>query len=163
LVDKVESLCAEFGIEIVPGNVYPKPGQTRALATIRRIIARHGEGHARLVLSTLAETAANQGLIDQVSLWACSDLVLACSDWVENHAEEWFEAWDEVPLGWVMWRCQELSPAVKQRHALVGMMYLLLTQHREARGADRKPQYEWLRRVRKAEEVRGKTASYEPA
>jgi hypothetical protein len=95
-VDKVESLCAEFGIEIVPRNVYPKPGQTRALATIRRIIARHGEGHARLVLSTLAETAANQGLIDQVSLWACSGLVLACSDWVENHAEEWFEAWDEV-------------------------------------------------------------------
>ena len=57
---KVESLvraiCAEYDIEIVPGNVYPQPGQTRAVATMCQILAKHGEGHFRLVMTTLGET-----------------------------------------------------------------------------------------------------------
>lgn len=31
-------LCAEFDIEIIPGTSYPLPGQTRAVATINRLI-----------------------------------------------------------------------------------------------------------------------------
>jgi hypothetical protein len=127
----VRTICAEFDIEIVRMNEYPKPGQTRALATMAWILGTHGEGHLRLVVSTLAETKGNDGLMTEVSLWAVSDLILACSAWVENNASEWFEAWDAIPMGWLMWRCQELVPVVKQRHALVGMMYLALTSRRE--------------------------------
>jgi hypothetical protein len=101
----------------------------------------------------VSETKGNEGLITEVSLWAVSDLILACSEWVENNASEWFEAWDAIPMGWLMWRCQELVPVVKQRHALVGMMYLMLTSRRERNIAgDRQPGYSFLRRVMKAEE-----------
>jgi hypothetical protein len=70
---RVKSLCSEFDIEIVPAHVYPLPGQTRAPTTIRRI-DKHGIEHGRLVLSTISETAGNQGLLDEVSLWTVSDL-----------------------------------------------------------------------------------------
>ena len=39
LVPKVRAICAEYDIEIVPGNVYPMPGQTRAVATMCQILA----------------------------------------------------------------------------------------------------------------------------
>lgn len=54
-------LCAEFDIEIIPTTRYPEPGQTRAVETINRVINKHGEGHARLVMVTLAETAGKKG------------------------------------------------------------------------------------------------------
>ncbi len=144
----VRSICAEFEIEIIPSNEYPKPGQTRCMATMCRILQHHGEWHLRLVISTLAETKGNQGLINEVSLWAVSDLSLACAGWIEEHAGEWLEAWDAIPLGWMMWRCQELVPIIKQRHALVGMMYLLLTsrQSRNISG-DRQMDYHFMKRV----------------
>ncbi len=79
---RVVALCAEFDVEVIDGKRYPEPGQTRATATIRRIIDRHGEPHARLVLCILAEGRGNHALIDETSLWAVSDLVLACHDLV---------------------------------------------------------------------------------
>jgi hypothetical protein len=75
---RVKSLWSEFDIEIIPANVYPLPGQTRAPATIRRIIDKHGAEHARLVLCILAEGKGNHALIDETSLSAVSDLILAC-------------------------------------------------------------------------------------
>ena len=63
---KVESLvraiCAEYDIEIVPGNVYPQPGQTRAVATMCQILAKYGEGHFRLIMTTLGEAMGNNAL-----------------------------------------------------------------------------------------------------
>jgi hypothetical protein len=151
-VDVVTSICAEFDIEIVPPNVYPKPGQTRCLATMSQIMKNHGEGHLRLVVATLAETRGNQGLMTEVSLWAVSDLVRACAGWIEDNASQWMEAWDAIPMGWLMWRCQELVPIIMQRHALVGMMYLLLTDPRaKTISADRQPDYGFMRRVMNAE------------
>lgn len=55
---RVRAICTEFEIEIIPGNECPKPGQTRATASIDRIMQKHGEGHMRMVLATLAETKA---------------------------------------------------------------------------------------------------------
>jgi hypothetical protein len=34
----------------------PVPGQTHAVATLQRILSKYGEGHLRLVLTTLVET-----------------------------------------------------------------------------------------------------------
>jgi hypothetical protein len=105
---RVKSLCSEFSIEIIGCHVYPLPGQTRAVVTIRRIIDRHGEAHARLLLWTLSETEGNGGLLDEVSLWAVSDLVLACPRYVER-TSAWLQAWDRLPLGQFMFITQELS------------------------------------------------------
>jgi hypothetical protein len=150
----VAAICAEFGIQIVPANVYPLPGQTRAVATLRRIMHRHGKGHLRLVVATLAETKGNQGLINEYSAWAVSDLIRACSDWVENRTEEWFSAWDEIPLGWVMWQCQELSGVIAQRQALAGMMYMLLCRHQRARMGNKEADYSYLRRAKQSDKAR---------
>ena len=52
---RVRAICDEFGVKIIGAHLYPVPGETRAVATIRRIIDRCGEAHARLVLSTLTD------------------------------------------------------------------------------------------------------------
>lgn len=148
---RVEAICAEFGIEVIPGNRYPLPGQTRATATLERIRKRYGDGHLRLVIATLAETKGNQGLINEFSAWAVSDLIRACSDWVENRSEEWFQAWDALPLGWVMWQCQELTGVIAQRQALAGMMYMLLCDYTRKRMGNKEPNYSILRRARRSE------------
>ncbi|TIL94514.1 MAG: DUF3102 domain-containing protein [Mesorhizobium sp.] len=129
---RVKALCDEFDVEIVDRHAYPEPGQTRAVVTIRRIIDRHGEAHARMVLCILAEGRGNQALIDEVSLWAISDLVLACADLVEADATGFLEMFDKMPLGPLMAIANELRSIVPQRHALAGMLYLQARRMRES-------------------------------
>lgn len=147
----VRAICAEYEIEIIPGNMYPKPGQTRATATIGKILAKHGDGHLRLVLATLSETKGNEGLITQTSLWATSDLVLACSEWIEKDASSWFDAWDKIPLGFILWHVQELAGKSHMRHALAGAMYLMLVYYSNGRKANRDIDYGFMRRIQKSE------------
>ncbi|MDX0512751.1 hypothetical protein [Sinorhizobium medicae] len=151
---KVRTICSEFGIAIVPANVQPMPGQTRALGTLERIMARHGEGHLRLVVATMAETTGNQGFINEYSAWAVSDLIRANADWIEDHAEEWFQAWDKIPLGFLMWQCQQLYGFVTQRQALAGMLYLLLSGMNPTRKPEETMGYAWMNRLRTSQEER---------
>lgn len=116
-------ILAEYGVTIVARNVAPRPGQTRAVATVRRIMAKHGEGHMRLVLSTLAETANNRAALDEVGLWAASDLVRACGAIIESRMSEWLELWDAAPVADLLALCRGLSGFASQRYALVGMIY----------------------------------------
>ncbi|MGV1757635.1 DUF3102 domain-containing protein [Rhizobium sp. A22-96] len=62
----VRAICSEYEIQIVPANVFPMPGQTRAVSTMCQILAKYGEGHFRLVMTTLGETRGNNALIDQL-------------------------------------------------------------------------------------------------
>ncbi len=118
---RVQALCDEFGIEIIPAHRYPEIGQTRAVKTILRIIRRYGEDHARWVLRTLVETSNNKALIDETGLWAASDLVRAYWDDLQVDPEAWFEVWDSVPVGKRQWEIQQrLSGIVNQRAALAG-------------------------------------------
>lgn len=72
---RVYSICEEYGVTIVDGRSYPGIRETRAVATLDRILTTKGEDHFRFVLSTVAETENNQGYIDKYLLWAVSDLV----------------------------------------------------------------------------------------
>jgi len=119
----VHEICAEFGITIVDGHRYPEIGQTRAVATLERILRRHGEGHLRLVLTTLAETANNKVLLDEVGLWMASDMIRACAGIVEARAADWLHAWDQMPVGELQFICQDLRGIVPQRTALGGMVF----------------------------------------
>lgn len=123
----VRSICAEFDVEIIPANEYPKPGQTRAVATLGRILEKRGEGHLRLVMSTLAETKGNQWLIEECSLWAVSDLILACSEWIDENAAAWLDLWDRLDLGSIMLAADHLRGIITVRHALVAMIYVRLS------------------------------------
>jgi len=117
----VRQLCDEFRIEIIDGQSYPEIGQTRAVETLARIYRRHGETHLRMVLTTLAETANNKVLLDEVGLWMASDMVLVRG--VDHIDSEWLDLWDRMPVGQLQYVCQDLSGLVPQRYALGGMVY----------------------------------------
>lgn len=134
---RVQALCDEFGIEVIPGHRYPEVGQTRAVTTILRIIRRHGLEHARWVLRTLAETSNNKAMLDETGLWAASDLVRAYWDDIQADPETWFEVWDSVPVGQRQWEVQQrLSGFVNQRAALAGV----INQHLYQRFENRQPE-----------------------
>lgn len=118
---------AEHGITVVAANVVPSVGQTRAPATLERIKNRHGEAHARFVVMTLSDTANSKGAIDEVTLWAVSDLIRAAQKnypaLMENNVEAWFAFFDAIPLGQLEYWTLGLDGVVSKRHALVGMIF----------------------------------------
>jgi hypothetical protein len=121
--DRVKALCEEVGIEAIEGSAYPRLGQTRAVNTIRRLIDKFGEDHARMVLTTLAETANNRALVDEVGLWMASDMVRAFHDEIEQDASLWLSVWDKMPVGYLQYVSQGLRGKIRQRDALGGMVY----------------------------------------
>lgn len=120
---EIAAICAEYGIRVVDGSNYPAIGETRASTTLRHIRDKYGEGHLRLVLSTLAETANNKASLDIVGLWMASDMIRACRGVVETRACDWLEAWDQMPVGELQFVCQDLRGVISQRFALGGMVY----------------------------------------
>lgn len=119
---RVQSLCDEFAVRIVPKSVYPGPGETRAVATLEKIIRRHGMEHARLVMTTLAETENNKAALEAAAFCAASDLIRACPEWVED-ASKWLLAWDRTPVGELQALTHDLRGFVSQRFALGGLIY----------------------------------------
>lgn len=120
---KALAMCAEFGLTIIGKSAYPRPGETRAPKTLERILAKRGEAHLRLLLSTLAETENNQAVLDEALLWAVSDLVIACGEFIERRPSDWLELFDRMPVGDLQWTAQHLSGHVSQRAALAGMLF----------------------------------------
>ncbi|MER8911090.1 hypothetical protein NKH99_26095 [Mesorhizobium sp. M0854] len=129
---RVDALYGEFDVEIVPKGRYPKEGQTRAVCSIRRLIDNHGAEHARLVLCVLAEGRGNHALIEESSLMAVSDLLLACPDLVEQGMAAVPEVFDAIPLGAYIAIVNELRGRVHQGHALAGILYVHLRRLRES-------------------------------
>jgi hypothetical protein len=124
LIDpRVQTLCTEYGIEIVGINRHPDIGQTRAVNTLNRIMRRHGEDHLRLVLSTLTETANNKGLLTDGLLWATSDMVRACRAVIEERAGDWLDLWDAIDVRLLQDVSTDLAGTISQRYALGGMLY----------------------------------------
>lgn len=120
---RVYSICEEYGIEVVDGRAYPDVKQTRAVATMDRILRNRGEDHFRMVMSTLAETENNQGQLDEYLWWAVSDLVEACKEIIEAEPTKWLEVFDATPVGQIQFIARDLSGITHQRHALAGMLY----------------------------------------
>ncbi|MCE6073658.1 hypothetical protein GOZ89_09650 [Agrobacterium vitis] len=124
---EVEAILSEFEVEIVPKNVMPKPGQTRAVASVDRIRRRHGEAHARFVIMTLVETADNRAALDETALWATSDIILAFKKnhpaLMENDLDRFFSFFDQVPVGRLQLWCFGLDGITSKRAALVGLIW----------------------------------------
>lgn len=125
---RVTALCSEFGIEVIQGTSYPKLGQTRAHATIRNMIDTLGMDHTRMVIMTLAETRNNLCMLDEVGIWAASDLVKRFRVEIEKDPSQWLDLWDRLPIGFLQSRAHELRGFVKPRNALFGMIYMMVRQ-----------------------------------
>lgn len=121
--DHIARLCAEFGIRIIDGRRYPEIGETRAVATLVRIERRHGPGHLRLVLATLAQTENNKACLDEYALNSISDLIRACPSIIENRMSDWLEVFDAAPVGELQFIARDLIGITPQRHALSGLLY----------------------------------------
>ncbi|MER9871354.1 hypothetical protein NKJ35_30125 [Mesorhizobium sp. M0136] len=119
---RVDALCGEFHVEIVPKGRYRKEGQTRAVGSIRRLLDNHGAEHARLVLCVLAEGRGEPRAHRESSLTAVSDLLLAGPDLVEQGMAAVLEVFDAIPLGAYMAIVNELRGRVHQGHALAGIL-----------------------------------------
>lgn len=151
---RVQALCDEFDVRIVPRSIYPQPGETRAVAAIARVIKMHGMEHARLVMTVLVEGKGNAALIDYASIGAVSDIILACSDLVEADAGAFLEMFDRMPLGPLMAIAHELRGIVHQRSALAGMLFLQLRKMRQV--ADQKASADKVRRANESELDKGR-------
>ena len=119
---RVQALCDEYGVEIIDKSRYPEPGQTRAVGTLSKIITRHGIEHARLVMTTLAETENNKAALDAAAFGAASDLIRAKPEWVED-ASKWLQVWDRCPVGELQALTHDLRGHVSMRGALAGLIY----------------------------------------
>lgn len=122
-----EAIFEEFGIEIVPANVVPGPKQTRAVATLQRIIRRYGEEHGRFVVLTIAETGNNDCHIDETSLWSVSDIILAFRknhpDMMASEPSRFLEFFDRVPVGMLQFWLLGLDGICNKRAALTGLIW----------------------------------------
>ncbi|GAA2817131.1 hypothetical protein EDC40_103667 [Aminobacter aminovorans] len=119
---RVQSLCDEFEVRIVPKSAYPGPGETRAVGTLQKIISRQGMEHARLVMTTLAETENNKASLDQAAFGAASGLIRARPADVED-ASKWLAVWDATPVGELQWISQDLRGVFPLNAVLAGMIY----------------------------------------
>ncbi|KFB10351.1 hypothetical protein [Nitratireductor basaltis] len=119
----IAKICDEYGVSIIPANRYPGVGETRAVGAMTKIAARHGEGHLRLVLTTLAETSNNHAFIDRDTLWCVSHLIRAYPNLIENQMSDWLAVFDEMPLGEMAFHnARSLRGHVKLPHSLAGMV-----------------------------------------
>ena len=121
------AILDEFGVVVVPKNVVPKHGETRAVATVDRIRKRYGDAHARFVVMTLVETANNNTALDETGLWATSDIILAFRknypDLMENDVDRFLSFFDRVPVGRLQHWCYGLDGITNKRAALVGLIW----------------------------------------
>lgn len=124
---RVQAICDEYGVTIVPANVVPKIGETRAPNTLALILNRYGEAHCRFVVGTLAETANNKAQLDEIAYWAVSDMVRAFRKnfprVMEHDLDAWFSFFDRTPLGQLQYWCLDLEGITSKRRALVGMLW----------------------------------------
>ena len=120
---RVHQVCEEFDIRIVDGRAYPYTRETRAVATMDRILRNRGFDHFRMVMMTLAETDNNQGSLDEYLFWAVSDLVEACKEMIEAEPSKWLDCFDAAPVGELQFIARDLAGITHQRHAIAGMLY----------------------------------------
>jgi hypothetical protein len=95
--DALARLCKAFEIRIVPTKRRPRDNETAAKATLRMILAQHGEAHFVLVIRTIAESEGNSRALVAPILWAISDVMLAFPAW-PNRGLEWLASFDAIDL-----------------------------------------------------------------
>ena len=123
----VQDVCAEYSIRIVPANVVPAIGETRAPMTLSKIKQKHGLDHMRFVVGLLAETSNNRALLSEEIYWATSDVIRAFEknypDVCANDVEKIYAFFDATPIGVLQVWCLSLEGITSKRRALVGMIF----------------------------------------
>lgn len=118
------AILSELGIEAVAKNVAPRPGQTRSVGTVQKIIRRHGKDHCRLVLMLITQSENNRAALDEASIGAVSDLVEEFKRIypakAENGISELFDFLDRTPIAQI--RAAYVGDCKDKRGRLTGML-----------------------------------------
>jgi hypothetical protein len=130
MIDHPEALAIleEFGIKSVPANVMPRPGETRSIATVQRLINNLGFDHARLVVQVLAESDNNRHPINESVLDAISLVLMGIQreypTLFEKETSRVFDFFDRVPIGALeMKYCRSMKGIIEQKPMLAGQIW----------------------------------------
>ena len=123
---RVPKICADLGLEILPTNKTPGPGQTTAGSTLHAIFRSHGEGHLVMLLRTLLETEGNSGHVNEFTLYALSDVMLAHPEWPDSGLK-WLEVFDRIDMGDIREQAKRNRAAVPQRYGIASALHRELT------------------------------------
>jgi hypothetical protein len=115
------ALLAEFGVELVPLNRKGVgPRQTKAVRTLDRLLADHGAGHLRFVLTAIVETSPGSAaaLMDD-AIAAVSDMLIILGDGVGGDVLATLDAFDLTDLHS---RTRRLLSTVPRRQAIATLL-----------------------------------------
>ena len=115
-------ICAEIGIKVVPaGRRSPTCDlDTCAGRTIEKLVERHGAGHARFVLRTIAETTNNKRELVAPTIEAVSSVALAHPEWTSRG---WLEAFDRLDLAALRSQARRNMRASPAREAMATLIF----------------------------------------
>jgi hypothetical protein len=116
-------ICADVGVEIIPGNG-PRPvhGQTAAKATLHKILVERGEGHLIQLLRTFLETENDTMRMNSHALLAISDIMVAHPEWADSGLR-WLEVFDRIDVAEIQRQAKANRHAVPQRHGIATMVF----------------------------------------
>lgn len=122
------AILDEFGVEAVAKNVMPKPGQTRSVATLQRIVRKYGHEQARMAIQILMESENNRASLDEASIGAVADVLQAFkreySGIYEARTSDLFEFFDKTPVANLrVLFVDGLDGVVNKRAALAGLLW----------------------------------------
>jgi len=116
----LQTICSEFGIEIVPVHIRRGPMQTYAGRTMEILLRKHGNSHLRMVVMTIVETKNHSNALAEPILWAVSDVILAHPAWIDT-GSEWLAAFDEIDL-LDLWGRVKLGRTPSPREAIAAVL-----------------------------------------
>ena len=124
------AILQELDNRVVPKSTVPKPGETRSVGTIQKIIRRKNEqgedggAHARLVLMLINESENNKASLCEATIGAVSDLLdefrAMFPQKAENGISEFFDFLDRVPLPQI--RTMFVGDCKDKRASMKGML-----------------------------------------
>jgi len=128
--DALGRLCKALEIRIIPTKRRPRENETAAAATLRKILAQHGEAHFVMLIRTIAESEGNSRALVAPILWAINDVMLAFPAW-PNKGLEWLASFDAINLQSLLRLARPLCNVSKQKpRAAIGGMLIQLLQPR---------------------------------
>jgi hypothetical protein len=124
---EARAILAEFGIEAVHPSSHLKPGQTKAVASLQKIVRKRGYDHARFVIMTWSQTMIKKAPMDAATMWAISDAVVLVEKnfphLLNNDVETWFRFIDALQIGWIQEWAKSSDGVIPRRFAIAAMIF----------------------------------------
>lgn len=124
---EARAILAEYGITPVPPSAHTRPGETKAVANLQKIVRARGYDHARFVIMLWRETNIRKTVLDAPTMWALSDVVKLVErnfpKLVNEDVETFFKFIDALQIGWLQQWAREVDGVIPRRFAMGGQIF----------------------------------------